>query len=160
MQAVIRWIRTGEWNSEDIDAEIKYIIDRDRAMEPKDIVRTHRIIDIEEEVIERGFPEILQMAYNGELTIDEYVNFIQNSYLARTYQAPVPDIEWSKIQTGLKKKIDFLLQKGIEQSHTRMFIRNAQKQYFTEDEWDTYEMISQIQEKPVLMFKMCVSWIF
>lgn len=152
LQAVIRWIRTGEWNSEDIDAEIKYIIDRDRAMEPKDIVRTHRIIDIEEEVIERGFPEILQMAYNGELTIDEYVNFIQNSYLARTYQAPVPDIEWSKIQTGLKKKIDFLLQQGIEQSHTRMYISNDQKKYFTKDEWDTYELIRKLYEKSVLMF--------
>ncbi len=152
LQSVIRWIRTGEWNSEEIDAEIKYVIDRDRVMEPKDIVRTHRIIDIEEEVIKEGFPEILQMAYNGDLTIDEYVNFIQNSYFARTYQAPVPDIEWPKIQAGLRMKIESLLQQGIEQSHIRMFIGNDQKKYFTENEWNTYEMISQIHEKSVLMF--------
>lgn len=152
LESIIKWIRTGEWNSEDIDAEIKYVIDRDKAMEPKDIVRTHRIIDIEEEVIEKGFPEILQMAYDGELTIDEYVNFIQNSYLARAYNAPIPDIEWHKIRTGLKTKIDSLLQQGIEQSHTRMYISNDQKQYFTEDEWDTYELISQMHEKSILMF--------
>lgn len=150
LESVIRWIRTGEWNLEDIDAEIKYVIDRDKAMEPKDIVRTNRIID--EEVIKKGFPEILQMAYNGELTIDEYVNFIQNSYWARTYDAPIPNIEWPKIQTGLKMKIDSLLQQGIEQSHTRMHIRNDQKQYFTEDEWDTYELISQMHDKSILMF--------
>lgn len=92
------------------------------------------------------------MAYNGELTIDEYVNFIQNSYWARTYDAPIPDIEWAKVQVGLKMKIESLLQQGIEQSNTRMYISNNQKQYFTENEWDTYELISQIHEKSVLMF--------
>lgn len=51
-----------------------------------------------------------------------------------------------------KMKIKSLLQQGIEQSHTRMHISNDQKQYFTENEWDTYELISQMQEKSVLMF--------
>ena len=33
-----------------------------------------------------------------------------------------------------------------------MYISNDQKQYFTEDEWDTYELISQMHEKSILMF--------
>lgn len=152
LKTVIRWIRAGEWNQEEIEEEIEYVIDRDKAMEPRDIVRTRRIIDIDEEIIKVGFPEVLRMACDGRLTIDEYVNFIQNSYWARTYNAPISQIDWTEVQTGLKLRIESLLQQGVEQAHTRMYISNDQKQYFTEEEWATYELIRQIHGKSKLMF--------
>ena len=36
-------------------------------------------MDIEEEVIVEGFPQVVKMAYAGELSLDEYVDFIWNN---------------------------------------------------------------------------------
>ena len=48
---------------------------RKKAETPTDIIRTNRIMDIEEDVIIEGFPQVVQMAYAGELSLDEYVYF-------------------------------------------------------------------------------------
>lgn len=36
-------------------------------------MRTSRIVDLEEKDVEQVFPNVLQQAYNGKLSADEYI---------------------------------------------------------------------------------------
>ena len=55
------------WDRDALKCEIEIIKECERAKTPADIVRTNRIMDIEEEIVYEGFPAVLEMAYTGRL---------------------------------------------------------------------------------------------
>ena len=90
--------------------EIGVIQAKKKAETASDIVRTHRIMDVEEEIIIEGFPQVVEMAYAGELSLDEYIYFIWNNSWGRYYEFELSVIvDWGKVQTGIKKAIKNLL---------------------------------------------------
>lgn len=67
-------------------------------------------MDVEEEVIIKGFPQVVEMAYAGELSLDEYVHFIQNNCWGRYYNFEFPlSVDWDKVRTGVATVIKSLL---------------------------------------------------
>ena len=71
--------------SHKIAREIKERIEREKAKKPTDLLRVNRIMDLDEEDVNNGFPELIELAYSGKLTLDEYVNLIQNSVFGYYY---------------------------------------------------------------------------
>lgn len=108
--AVKKWILHGVWDQDALKCEIEIIKECERAKTPADIVRTNRIIDIEEEIVYEGFPAVLEMAYTGRLSLDDYVQFIRNCCWARTYGFTLPVIiNWEDVKTGIKICINSLI---------------------------------------------------
>lgn len=68
------WILKGDWDENLLNIEIAEIKSQKEAAAPKDILRTYCLLDIDEDIMLQGFPTILDMAYTGQLSLDEYIN--------------------------------------------------------------------------------------
>lgn len=151
--SVKNWILHGIWDEDKVKFEIDSLKEREKAETPGDVLRTHRIMDVDEEIVLEGFDNVLERAYVGNLTLDEYVQFIINCCWARKYNFLLPtDVEWKKVQHGVDcciKKLVQLLPEG-QQLHSIIGIDN--KENFTEDEWQTYEIIYNFENGNTLMF--------
>lgn len=152
--AVKHWILHGEWNTQKLNGEINRIKEQERAVEPSEIVRTHRVVDIDEEVFSKGFPDVLNLAYNGNLTLYEYVSFIMNCYWARTYDLDIPNVDWTKVCEGINTQINHLIEQNIEDAHTRANINEENKEHFLPEEWGAYTLIRDFWENNKLTFNI------
>lgn len=154
LATVKKWILRGIWDVDALTYEIEVIQSKKKAETPSDIVRTHRIMDVEEEVIIKGFPQVVEMAYAGELSLDEYVYFIQNNCWGRYYNFGFPlSVDWDKVRTGVATVIKSLLDSRKEGQQLHSIIGTESREYFTEDEWNTYQLIAEFQNGNLLMFR-------
>lgn len=152
-KAVKNWILHGMWSEEDIHYEIEMLKKREDAKTPAEIVKTYRIVDVDEEIINAGYAEVLDLAYKGLLTLDEYVQFIMNSYWLRIYKFSLPvSVEWSKVQKGIQICIEKIVESQPEGQILHTIIGNENKESFTSEEWDTYKVIEDFREGNVLVF--------
>lgn len=97
-------------------------MDRDKAIAPEDKVRMNRILDLDETDIRDGYPALLEKAYAGEISLNDYVNLLWNCCWSRRYNIQIPNVEWKKIYEGIHKQIEKLIQSGEDQPHHRMII--------------------------------------
>lgn len=72
LRAAREWVLRGEWKEAWFDEEINRILAKKKVASPVDIVRISSIMDLEERAIDEGFPGVLELAYNGQLSLDEY----------------------------------------------------------------------------------------
>ena len=87
----------GEWNDEVISKEIQLFFKKKRkAATPLEILRTHKLPEIDEEVIEKGFNDLLVEVYAGHLSLDEYILFLYNCRYSRIYDIDLPTIDWKQ----------------------------------------------------------------
>lgn len=150
---VKKWILHGIWDEDALLYEVGTVKARNRAETPVDIVRTYRIMDVDEDVILEGFPKVVEMAYTGNLSLDEYVCFIENNCWARYYSFELPvTVEWNRVQNGLNNSIKKLLDERKEGQQLHSIIGVDNKEYFTEDEWSTYKIIEEFRNGNLLMF--------
>lgn len=153
LATVKEWILRGMWDVDALTYEIGVVQSKKKAETPSDIVRTHRIMDVEEEVIIEGFPQVVEMAYAGKLSLDEYVYFIWNNSWARYYNFELPvSVDWDKVRTGVATVIKDLLDSRKEGQQLHSVIGADNREYFTEDEWNTYRLIAEFQNGNLLMF--------
>lgn len=149
--AVKNWILRGIWDADALIYEIGVIQAKKKAETSSDIIRTHRIMDVEEEVIIEGFPQVVEMAYAGKLSLDEYVYFIQNNCWGRYYKFELPvSVDWDKVRTGVATVIRDLLDSRKEGQQLHSIIGADNREYFTEDEWNTYRLIGEFQNGNLL----------
>lgn len=151
--AVKKWILNGAWEEKKIEYEIELRKKQERASSPCEILKSNRIMDVNEDVIINGFSDMLKEAYNGVLTLDEYVQFIMNSFWARKYDFTFPEeINWLKVQGGVDKCIKKLTETLPEEQQVHVVIGDDNKENFTVDEWKTYEVIKNFKDGNRLMF--------
>lgn len=145
--ALRKWIEDGEWDEDKYKQDLNYIKDLNKAITPEDKVRLYSIMELEEDDLKKGFPKLLQKAYDGEIELDDYVNLIANSHCARENKIPIPDIDWHHIIEGINKQIEKLLQSKKDQPHFRKIIGDDSKQCFLEEEWKAYTIIKEFLDE-------------
>jgi hypothetical protein len=152
-KAVKQWILYGVWNVEAIHFEIDIIKKREEAQRPCEIIRYSRIMDIEEEIIEEGFEKFLNNAYMGNLTLNDYVLFIENCSWARRYQYSFPvKIDFEKVKEGVNRQIDILREDLPDGQILFKVISVDDRNYFSCEEWEIYVTISSFALGDGLMF--------
>lgn len=118
---------------------------------PKDQVKYNRIDYLEENVAIEGLKDVLPEAYDGTLTLNEYVNFICNSKLARQYQLVNMEIDWQKVRDGIRKRIDDNVQNGDVREHHFMTISHLEE--YSESEKEAYTYIKSARETSFALFE-------
>ena len=140
---VKNWILYGVWNEGALLNEIKLLSERHEAKKPSDIIKTSRIVYIDENVIEQGFDDFLKELYSGSLSLDEYVLFVENSCWAREckYTFPSP-VNWNYVFDGATRCIE-RYKKTLPDGQLLFYrIGKENRAHFTDEEWKVYELIS------------------
>lgn len=152
IQGIKKWIKTGEWNSNEIDEELELIIAREKAITSKEKIRTYDIFQLEEKDIKDGFDDFLQDAYEGNLDLNDYVNLICNSSRAHQYKITIPDINWNSINMGIEKRIEEAFESKESKPYLKYLIDDSHKNEYTDDEWKAYEKIYEFYESNELEY--------
>lgn len=124
-----------------------------------EIIRTHKLPEVDEIVIDEGFKDLLVEAYAGKLSLDEYVLFLDNCYYSRIYDFDLPTIDWEKVREGIRNQIKYLVKSDKKDSHFYRVIKDESKEYFTEDEWSAYQIIKEFRENDVWIYEKIKSFI-
>ena len=153
INGVKQWVLNGVWNENAITSEIEIIKKRNNTQSAPEIIKSNRIMDIDDAVIHEGFADFLRIAYDGNLTLDEYVLLIENSCWARSYKCDLPlPIDWKKVQTGIGLRIAEIKKAPPEGQLLFSTISEIQRSNFTNEEWSAYELISKFALGDELIF--------
>lgn len=148
-----KWIIQGEWNDDVISKEILLFLEKEKALTPLEILRTHNLPDVNDEVVNEGFKDLLVEVYAGNLSLDEYVLFLYNCCYSRMYNLDLPTIDWKEVREGIRKQIKYLVKSDERDSHFHKIIGDESKDHFTEDEWLTYQIIKEFRDNDVWIYK-------
>lgn len=148
-----KWIIHGEWNDEVISKEIQLYLEKEKAVTPLEILRTHNLPEVDEEVIDKGFNDLLAEVYAGNLSLDEYILFLYNCCWSRNYDLDLPTIDWEKVRDGIRGQIKNLVKSDEKDSHSHRMIGDDSKEHFTEDEWSAYQIIKEFRDNDVWVYE-------
>ena len=147
------WIIHGEWNDEAISKEIQLFLKKEKAVTPLEILRTYNLPEVDEEIIDEGFKDLLVEVYAGNLSLDEYILFLYNCCYSRRYDLDLPTIDWEKVREGIRKQIKYLVESDEKDSHSHRMIGDDSKEHFTEDEWSAYQIIKEFRDNNVWIYE-------
>ena len=106
-----KWVIQGEWNEDVISKEIQLFLKKEKAATPLEILRTYNLPEVDEEIIDEGFKDLLIEVYAGNLSLDEYILFLYNCCYSRMYDFDLPTIDWEKVREGIRKREQKAIQK-------------------------------------------------
>ncbi|MBQ3137587.1 MAG: hypothetical protein IJB74_08930 [Clostridia bacterium] len=154
LSAVKKWILNGIWDNTAITHEIMILKKRAEVVKASDIIKYNRIMDIDEETIYEGFEDFLNDVYQGLLTLDEYVLFIENSCWARRYKFEFPiDIDWNEVGCGVDICIDEIKKELPEGQLLYRSIGDNNKDLFNEKEWSLYQKIDFFASQGLMYYR-------
>lgn len=105
LQSIKEWICTGLWNEKNIEADCKAYLERHKAESPYDKVRLYSVYQVEDKEIAEGWPQLVSSAYEGNLSLDDYVVFVGNYECLNKHKYPIEPVQWKKLQAGINRKI-------------------------------------------------------
>mgnify|MGYP004478698419 FL=1 len=153
IEGVREWLIHGEWNEGNINMDIDRSIKINQAEEPQEIVKESLLPEIEDEVIKEGFPIVLQMAYSGDLSIEQYINLMKNFIYARELAYDLPEcIDYDKLNNGVEICLKRMCESDIEDTRVRSRIVNQDK--LLESEQKIYTKLEKFRESKVQMYAM------
>ena len=148
-----KWVIQGEWNEDVISKEIQLFLKKEKAATPLEILRTYNLPEVDEEIIDEGFKDLLIEVYAGNLSLDEYILFLYNCCYSRMYDFDLPTIAWEKVREGIRKQIKYLVESDEKDSHSHRMIGDDSKEHFTEDEWSAYQIIKEFRDNNVWIYE-------
>ena len=104
---VEEWITKGIWDSGKILSAAKRIKEKQNLDNDCNKLRLGSIQDLEDSAIDNGIEPLLEKAYSGEISLDDYLNLMQNFALARALHYSFSmDISGEKLLEGVNKCIE------------------------------------------------------
>ena len=147
------WIIDGEWDKEVINCQMSYVKQRYAATSPLEKAKSNSILNLEEDVMLDGYPKLLNLAYEGKLDLNDYVYLLSNSNEAKKYHINIPKIDWGKVQLGVERKIDELLQLNDEPSPYKVVLDEKSKNDYEDIQWKVYETIKKYRIGELQLFE-------
>lgn len=147
------WIIDGEWDKKDINCQLFYAKQKNCAILPVEKAKTHDILYLEEDEMLEGYPELLNLAYEGKLELNDYVYLLSNSNEAKKYHINIPSIDWNKVQIGVERKINELLHSHEEPFHYNMVLDDESINDYSDSQWKVYETIVKYRNGEYRLFE-------
>ena len=146
-----KWIIVGIWNEEQLQDYIEHNYLAGNNPSPEELVKKHRIDYLEEEVAIQGLKDLLPDAYEGKLSINDYVVLIINSRLTRCYDLADIHINWDSIQSGIKRRLELNIQNG--ETHEFFNETISDLEGFSEEEIKAYDLIKNARDNSYTLFE-------
>ena len=151
--SIKHWIASGEWNQEKLEMELSYEIEKKNAVSLLDKVRLTRLMDLEDIDLMEGYSELLVQAYDGKISLDDYVLLLWNYCFGRMYYISLPEIHWRSLYAGIDYKINEMLKIGEEQPNHRVIIDEENRELFSKEELGAYDKIKNFLDGDILVFE-------
>ena len=125
IQGIKEWLIHGEWNGKNIRIAIEESIKSNEEKSPEEIVKNEILFNIDDQIIKEGFPIVLKNAYNGKLTVDQYINLIENAQRARKLNYTLPEnIDYNKLKKGVDRYLKSICDNETENIRISYTIEN------------------------------------
>ncbi|MFQ7469952.1 P-loop NTPase fold protein [Amedibacillus dolichus] len=103
---------------------------------------------LNEKIIEKGLPEVVELAYEGELTLDEYITMLNYTSTLTDLEYEIPcEMNFKKMRIGLKKKKEKILNSNYKEPQKTTFIQNGRLKKLGNDAIELNEQIEMFDEK-------------
>lgn len=142
LRSIKEWICTGLWNEENIKADCQAYLERHKAESPYDKVRLYNIYQVDDEEIAEGWPQLISDAYEGELSLNDYVVLVGNYEWLKKHKYPIELMQWEKLQTGINRKIE----KAIAEKESFGVIRMWPEKQISSYSIEAQKILSPIKE--------------
>lgn len=153
LNSVKAWVLDGEWDESKVKSEITQVIKSKKKQEPEDIVRNCPFILLDEPIIEAGFPKVIEAAYAGELTINEYIVLIVNIAWARKLSFVLPvEIDMNSIESGVSACLHSMKESDEPYSRVGYMISTEDIKLLTDRERKIYDNICKFWNNNIQMF--------
>ena len=153
IQPLIRWMIEGEWNEQRIKAALNQRFSV-KETAPEREVLDKAFWELSQEIIDRGLPQVLQQAYDGKLTTDDYVALLGRLDDFRKIGVPIQcDVDDARMIQGFHNRKAKIIKGDIceERGHRRL-MRDEGETKLTPQEQSLNEEIEKLQDQwPYLM---------
>lgn len=153
IQPLIRWMIEGEWNEQRIKAALNQRFSV-KETAPEREVLDKAFWELSQEIIDRGLPQVLQQAYDGKLTMDDYVALLGRLDDFRKIGVPIQcDVDDARLLQGFHNRKAKIIKGYIceERGHRRL-MRDEGETKLTPQEQSLNEEIEKLQDQwPYLM---------
>lgn len=147
-----KWIVEGIWDEKCLKQEIEALLQkqRQRKIDPIECVRYSDLLEIDEEILNQGISGLLEMAYNGELDLNDYVRLLGNLNTARTISYSFPEvIDMEKLKLGVEKCFKRLCAKEEKEANIHMIFSQEYLKGLTPNEMYIYNKIQNFREHDI-----------
>ena len=153
IQPLIRWMIEGEWNEQRIKAALNQRFSV-KETAPEREVLDKALWELSQAIIDRGLPQVLQQAYDGKLTTDDYVALLGRLDDFRKIGVPIQcDVDDARLLQGFHNRKAKIIKGDIceERGHRRL-MRDEGETKLTPQEQSLNEEIEKLQDQwPYLM---------
>ena len=145
------WLLYGSFDEKAIKESIEERYRSSFHSSPKDQVKSNRIDYLDEDIAIEGYRLLLIDAYDGQLSLNEYVMLIYNSYLFRYYNFKDISINWEKVCEGINRRIEISISngEGLEYSTSSL----PESLPLSDEERETYKIIKEIRETSYVLYE-------
>lgn len=112
LKSTLQWVLCGVWNEKAFDLEVEEKVQQQKAKTPLEKLKVYQFVTLDEGTISAGYSDYVQEAYEGKLTLNQYVNFILNAYYVRLCEYDI-NINWFKVEEGIKRRIKYIKENSI-----------------------------------------------
>lgn len=148
IQPLIRWMIEGEWDEQRIKAALN------QRFSVKETAPERKVLDkafweLSQEIIDRGLPQVLQQAYDGRLTTDDYVALLGRLDDFRQIGVPIQcDVDDERLIQGFHNRKAKIIKGDIceERGHRRL-MRDEGETKLTPQEQALNREIEKLQDQ-------------
>ena len=153
IQPLIRWMIEGEWDEHRIKIALSQRFSVKEAAPEREVL-DKAFWELSQEIIDRGLPQVLQQAYDGKLTTDDYVALLGRLDDFRKIGVPIQcDVDDTRMIQGFHNRKAKIIKGDIceERGHRRL-MRDGGETKLTPQEQSLNEEIEKLQDQwPYLM---------
>lgn len=96
---------------------------------------------------------MLQDCYNGDLTLDKYLRFIENASYIRNYSLEISEqIDWDEVIAGIRIRLEKCTLKDDDEYWARYKISEDSRKHFIKEESISYSLIDGFRKNEVALF--------
>lgn len=141
-----KWITEGEWNPANIIAEYrqKYTLKEELTDDQKFLI--WRFWDLDSTILNKGYPIVLEKAYQGELSTDELISLLQKAWQLEQYpEIGMPCvIDYDRVLLGLQSRME-KIKDGIITEQLHSFIPPEVARKMRKEAQEIYKMIARME---------------
>lgn len=148
IQPLIRWMIEGEWDEQRIKAALNQRFSV-KETAPEREVLDRAFWELNQEIIDRGLPQVLQHAYDGKLTMDDYVALLGRLDDFRKIGVPIQcDVDDARLMQGFHNRKAKIIKGDISEEcgHRRLMIDEGETK-LTPQEQSLNKEIEKLQDQ-------------